>query len=325
MRNSTFEDLQAEGLISENTLHTIRQKHANPLFSLYWELKSLLYTGVLLLSSGLGILIYKNIDSISHQAVLIFIAAVSAGCFAWCNKKKAPFSYSKTESPDSFFDYILLLGTLSFLSFVGYLQFQYEVFGNRYGLATFIPMLALFFIAYYFDHIGILTLAIANLAVWMGVTVTPKDLLEKMDFNNERVIYTYLVLGGFLMAAAHATSRYNLKKHFFFTYHHYSVHIIYIALLSGYFYYNYSPSLIWLTLLAIISWFIYMDALKSKSFYFLLLCMVYSYIALSGFIIRTLFMKEAELSIYLSFLYFIGSGIGLARVLINLSKKIKAA
>jgi len=50
-------------------------------------------------------------------------------------------------------------------SFIGYLQYQYSAFGTHYGMATLIPMLALFLIAYYFDHLGILSLAIANLAV----------------------------------------------------------------------------------------------------------------------------------------------------------------
>ncbi|MDQ6764326.1 MAG: hypothetical protein M3015_17115 [Bacteroidota bacterium] len=64
------------------------------------------------------------------------------------------------------FDYILLFGCLSLLTFVGYLQFEYNVFGNKWGLATFIPMVVLFMAAYYFDHLGVLILAIVNLAAW---------------------------------------------------------------------------------------------------------------------------------------------------------------
>jgi hypothetical protein len=67
-------------------------------------------------------------------------------------------------------DYILLLGCLLLLILIAYLQFQYNVFGNRYGLATFIPMVLLFISAYYFDHIGVLTMAITNLAAWAGIT-----------------------------------------------------------------------------------------------------------------------------------------------------------
>ncbi|MBC7961215.1 MAG: DUF2157 domain-containing protein, partial [Vallitaleaceae bacterium] len=147
MHLSDYDDLLARGLLSENTFNRIKQKHAAGLFSLFWELKTLLYIGVSLLSTGLGILIYKNIDSIGHQVVLAAIASLCAGCFYWCNKHKMPFSYQRVESSGAFIDYILLLGTLSFLTFVGYLQVQYEVFGLHYGMATFIPMVVLFFIA----------------------------------------------------------------------------------------------------------------------------------------------------------------------------------
>ena len=64
-----YDELHAEGLISDASLEMIRQKQ--DLFSVHWEVKTLLYLGVLLLTSGLGLLIYKNIDTIGHQAVLL--------------------------------------------------------------------------------------------------------------------------------------------------------------------------------------------------------------------------------------------------------------
>ncbi len=325
MNNPLFEDLHAEGLISDESLKKIRKKHASSLFSVHWELKTLLYLGVMMLSTGLGILVYKNIDTISHQAVLAAIGFISLGCFIWCYKRKAPFSPENVESPNSLFDYILLLGVLSFLSFVGYLQFQYEVFGTRYGLATFIPMLVLFYTAYHFDHLGILTMAIANLALWMGISVTPKRLLESGDFNSERAIYTYLILGVFLLILAYFTRRYHFKQHFSFTYHNYGVHLTFISLLSGYFYYEYLISLIWLLAFGIIAGLIYKHALKNRSFYFIVLTVLYSYIALSGFITRGLsLLGDSGLSSVL-LLYFIGSGFGLVILLMKLNKQIKAS
>ena len=319
-----YHALHTEGLISDGTLQEITRKPSSQFFSLYWELKTVLYIGVMLLSTGFGILIYKNIDSISHQVVLIAIAALSTSCFFWCNKNKRPFSYGKVQSPTSFFDYILLLGTLSFLSFVGYLQFQYEVFGTNYGMAIFFPMLFLFTVAYYFDHLGILTMAVANLAVWMGVSVTPKHLILNSDFDNEQIIFTYLILGICLLIAAYITNRQNIKQHFFFTYHHYGVHLTFISLLAGYFFYSNSLSLIWIILLGTLAFHVYKTSFKNKSFYFLLLTVLYSYIAISSLVIRTFILMGAEGAFYFGCLYFIGSSFGLIQVLISLNKKIKA-
>lgn len=324
MNNSTFEDLYNQGYLSEESIGKLRSYQKRPLYSLFWELRTLLYLGIIMLSTGTGILIYKNIDTIGHQAILLFIAVLTAGCFYWCNKHKLPFSTAKVDAPDAFFDYIVLLGTLSFLTFTGYLQYQYEVFGNRYGLATFIPMLALFFIAYYFDHRGILSLAIANLAVWMGVTVTPKELLESADFNDRAFIFTYLGLGCILLLAAYLSAERNFKRHFFFSYHHYGIHVTFIALLCGYFHYDYAVSLVWIAVLAALAWFVYQQSFKNKTFYFLMVAVLYAYIAAGGLVVRSVMESSIYDLMYLVFMYFVGSGIGLIMYLINVNKEIKA-
>jgi hypothetical protein len=43
-----YQNLHAEGIISDESFKKIRDKNANPLFSLHWEIKVLLYVGVLL-------------------------------------------------------------------------------------------------------------------------------------------------------------------------------------------------------------------------------------------------------------------------------------
>ncbi|HEY6900798.1 MAG TPA: DUF2157 domain-containing protein, partial [Puia sp.] len=152
MHTQTFKTLHAEGLLSESSLKRVEAHKTTSLFSLFPELRLLLYLGVILLTGGLGILVYKNIDTIGHQAVLAFIALVTIGSFFYCLRKKPPFSRDQVTSPNAWFDYILLLGCLSLLIFLGYLQYAYNVFGDNYGLATFIPMVILFVAAYYFDH-----------------------------------------------------------------------------------------------------------------------------------------------------------------------------
>jgi hypothetical protein len=326
MNAEHYDKLKEEGFISATSIENVRMRAQNPLFSLHWELKTLLYLGVMLLSTGLGILIYKNTDTIGHQVILAIIAAISIGCFAYCLKHRPPFSREKVKSPNSLFDYLLLLGCLSFLTFVGYLQFQYTVFGTNYGMATFIPMLLLFFVAYEFDHLGILSMGIANLAIWMGVSVTPAQLLSSGNFDNETVIYTYLILGLILLLTGQLTEYFNFKKHFRFSYLHFGIHISFISLLFGYFnHYSSSLSFVWLVVLFALAFYLYTDARKHKSFYFLLLVVLYSYIAFSIIMVRGFIAINDIGAIYLCFLYFIGSAIALIRLLIYLNKQIKAS
>src|SRR6188768_686875 len=162
--------LHAEGIISDSSFTKARLAGEKKLFPVQWELKTILYLGILLLTSGLGILVYKNIDTIGHQAILLFIALICAGSFVYCNKNKEPFATSRVASPNALFDYVLLLGCSMFIIFIAYLQYQYNVFGDRYGLATFFPMVVLFLSAYYFDHLGILSMAITSFGAWLGIT-----------------------------------------------------------------------------------------------------------------------------------------------------------
>lgn len=322
MNTDLFDQLQKDGLISATSAEKVRTVEAGKLFSLHWELKTILYLGVLLLSGGLGILVYKNIDTIGHQVILLFIAAVCGGCFYYCMKHKPPFSRQKVEAPNGFYDYVLLLGCLLFITFITYLQVQYNVFGTRYGAATFIPLLVLTFSAYYFDHLGILSMAITNLAAWMGITVSPFSVLS-MDLSDDRLIYMGVLLGGILVLAAFLSEWKNFKPHFGFTYRNFGMHIFLVACTAG-MCTSESLYLAWFLLEILACWYLYMLAIKQRSFYFLLILTLYAYVGLSTVVVRGLAdMREG--GIELGMLYFVASAIGTAVFLISQNKKMKKA
>lgn len=325
MDSTVFSKLHAGGLISDDTLRQLKDRETRSLFSLFWELRLLLYLGVLLLTGGLGILVYKNIDTIGHQAVLAFIALVTAGCFYYCFRNKAPFSWNKVEAPNSFFDYILLLGSLSLLIFLGYLQYEYNVFGDHYGTATFIPMLILFATAYYFDHQGILSLAITNLAAWAGLTITPLTILREGNFDNHRLIATGLLLGAVLLIAGRLTLQRRLKAHFEKVYTNFGIHLFFIAALAGLFTYD-AIYLIWFLALAAIAYYFYKTAMKRRSFYFVVVIVLYSYIGLGYVAVQLLAsLPDADLGIIIvGLIYFIVSAFGVARLLIYINRQLKA-
>ncbi len=297
--------LHKESLLSEMEYQTIGDAQKGKLFSIHWELRVMLYLGVMLLSTGLGIFVYLNIDTIGHQAILAFIALCSAGCFFYCYKHRSPFSWEQVTSPTPVFDYLLLLGTLLFLTFEGYLQFQYNVFGTQYGLATFIPMIVLFSLAYFFDHRGLLSLGITALAAWLGLTVTPLDILSGNDFSFDTLRLTGLLLGFALAAVTAISETKDLKKHFAFTYLNFASQILFISTLSGLF-----DSEFWFLyalLLACLTTAFIWYARKEQSFFFLLSAAIYGYIGLSYLIVEALIKIPDDNGIFLIGYYFIGS------------------
>lgn len=321
MTITIFEKLLEKGLISEDSFSKVKSAESSKLFSIHWELRTVLYLGVLLLTSGLGILVYKNIDTIGHQAILAFIALITGACFYYCEKKKPPFSRGKVLSPNAFFDYVLLLGCLTMLTFIAYLQAQYNVFGDRFGLATFIPMLILFFCAYYFDHLGVLSLAIANLAAWMGLAVTPLAIFKSNNFADAELIFAGIILGVFLIVVSHFTTNKTFKAHFSFTYLNFGMNIAFIATLAGMFRFD-SFYIVWILPLAALVFYFYKRALQLRSFYLILMLTMYGYIGLAYVFIRVFatFFIEAYAIVLL---FFIASAVGLVLFLIDMNKKIK--
>ena len=319
---SLFKKLLQEQLISASEFENIDKKQREPL-SVYWDVCTLLYLGILLFTSGLGILVYKNFDLIGHSAIITIVASTCIACFIYCFKKAGGYSNKKIESPNVLFDYVLLLGCLLLLTFVGYLQFAYNVFRNDWRLATFVTMVLLFVTAYYFDHLGALSMAITNLAAWAGFTVAPIQIIRENDFRDEQLIYTGLILGAGLVAISFASTYRKIKVHFAFTYKNFGAHILFISLLAALFHFN-TIYLVWFVILLTVAIPFFSNALNEKSFYFLVITVLYCYIGLSYVTVDTLFsMGGSEAALYISFIYFIASGIALIRMLIHFNKMLK--
>jgi hypothetical protein len=317
-----FKKLHEEQLVSDSELQKIEQQQQAPV-PVYWEVTTLLYAGILLLSTGLGILVYKNLDTIGHTIIVVTIGVLCAACFTYCFSKSKGFSLGKTEAPGLLHDYILLLGCLLMLSFVGYLQFAYNVFGSDYGLATFVPMVVLFVAAYYFDHLGVLSMAITALATWAGFTVAPLKILGSNDFGNEHLVITGLILGAGLIAIAFVSLMRGIKEHFAFTYRNFGTHILFISLLAAMFHFDAIYLVLFLGI-GIVAWFYFKYAVKERSFYFLVVTVLYAYVALTYVFTRLLFNDYMlGASFYLGFIYFIGSGIGLIKAFIHYNKLFK--
>jgi hypothetical protein len=319
---SLFTKLHHEDIINDQEFNNIVLQKNKPV-SVHWDLRTLLYLGIVLLTTAVGILIYKNIDTIGHQAMLTIIASVCIMCFGYCIKNSNGYSDKKIESPNIWFDYVLLLGCLLLLTFLGYIQYEYNVFGNRWGLALFIPMVMLFIAAYYFDHLGVLSLAITNLAAWAGISVTPLKILKENDFNNTHIIYAGLAVGIMLVALSLMSQHKNIKAHFAFTYKNFGTHILFISLLALMFHFE-NIYLVWFIVLAVVGFLFIKNAVNENSFYFLVITLLYAYIGLSYVVIELLLMTGFDMGpVYLGIIYFIVSGIGLIRLLIHYNKIVK--
>ncbi|MDB5267449.1 MAG: hypothetical protein JWP58_489 [Hymenobacter sp.] len=211
-------ELEARGLLTPEQAATIALAERIRPFSLHYELRALLYLGITLLAGGLGVLVYQNIDSIGHGVIIAVIAALTAACFTYAARHRAPFTWGHAPKTSVGADYLLLLGCLLFVVLEGYAQYQYGLFGSRYGLATAVPALVFLPLAYWFDHRGVLAMGLTALASWVGLTVAPLAVLTENDYWNESIRRAAIGLGLALMATGFYSEYSNRKAHFAFTY-----------------------------------------------------------------------------------------------------------
>lgn len=319
-----FEQLQKEGLIDSEALCKIKNCEKTKLISVHWDLRTLVYFSILLFTSGLGIILYKNIDTIGHATLVALTGILAGACFFYCFRFGVSYSPLQVRSPNLWFDYVLLLGCLLMLAFVGYLQYQYHVFGTEWGLATFIPMLLLFYYAYFFDHKGVLSLAIANLGAWMGIAVSPLQLVRSNSLRDGNLIINGVILGVLLHILGWLSVRFNVKTHFAIVYKNFGVHILFISLLAGMFHFD-EWYFLWFVVLAGVVAFQMIDAINKSSFYFLVFSVLYGYVGISYVVVRLLSKVDSDNRAipYCIMLYFIASGIGLAMLLMRFNRQMK--
>jgi len=315
------ENLFQSQIIGEDSFKKITSHLDKRGFSLNFELKSFFYSGVLMLAGGLGIAVYKNIDSIGHLAVILFIAAISISGFVWCFKKSKPYAPEKMDSPGMVFDYVLLLASMTFVTLIGYLQFQYAIFGSYNSVALLIPALVLFFAAYYFDHLGVLSIAITCLAGFAGISISPYDLIRANNFSGTGFIYTGLFLGLFLVAAGYFISNRGIKTHFLFTWLNFAAHLLFVSCLAGIFMISIP---VFTLLLAALVFAGMKYARGANSFYIHLITVLYGFI---GFTYTAFYLLSKVIDFwvfYLAMIYLILSSIYIIRYFKREWKKFKS-
>jgi hypothetical protein len=314
-----LDDWQQRQLLTTAERNQLESHERTRPVSLYILLRTLLYAGILLFTAGAAILIYKNIDTIGHDALIAVLALLTGGCFYYTYRHSAPFSKGMVDTESKFTDFVLLIGATLFLSLEGYVQWRYNVFGTRYGLATVIPAVLFIFCAYRFDHRGILSMGLTALASWVGLTVTPFEVLTSNNFHSERVMNTAIVFGNIVLGVSIWLETKSIKKHFAFTYLFLAGNLLAISSLVGVFtnenWFFYTIHLfLW-------SWYFFRYAQKSQSFLYLLMAVVYSYIVVTYLLFK--WIDDNDIFFSLSGLYFLGSSVGVILFIINYKKLLR--
>lgn len=302
------EQLVSKGFVTPDQHNEIKKYWQLGIFSLNTELLFFLYVSVLLFTSGVGIVIYKNIDSIGHIATLAVNFMIMLACFYFSIKKAKGFCKDEVTFDNPVYDYLVLAGSILGCIFIGYLQYQYTIFGKDFGLVSLFSAAFCFVIAYYFDNKSVLSIAITALATFIGITITPKTLLENEVYSNTQLSYYGLALGAVLIVIMEYTIWAKIKEHFHIVYATFALNLIGICSIAGlledYWY-------VFIFLMALAVYYFYKVSQNIASTFMFVLTLLYAWVGINIFFGRLFMLVDTSdiifMIIYLLPFYIIGS------------------
>jgi hypothetical protein len=164
--------LRTQNVLSVRQAALLDRVARGHLVSIRLEIRALLYVGVLLATSGIGLLVVEHHRAVGPWVVAGSIGLAAAACLAWTARTAPPFSWGAVQSPSVAFDYILLLGLLLLASDLAYVEAQFTVLGPRWAHHLLVVGAVYLLAAYRWDSRTVLSLALTTLAAWRGVSVS---------------------------------------------------------------------------------------------------------------------------------------------------------
>jgi hypothetical protein len=315
MIQEKIKELLDKNILQEEQETKLQAIYSGKLVSVFYELRTILYLGVVLFTAGVGILVYLNIGSLGHILSIIALLLATIACFVFAFIKGKAFSESKVEHTLPYFDYIVLLGALLLVAVLGYLQFQFELLNSYLGLSSLFSAIIFFFIAYRFDHIGVLSLGITALAAFFGISTSPVAWYNYDFFSAAPLVNVSIIFGFVIIALAFLLNKYEIKSHFTFTYYHFGLLMLFIAGLSGLFLKD-NEGVFSLAIYASVGLGVYLSK-QTNSMLFLV------YAVLTAYIVTTYWVSELEWYNEIWYLYFMLSCGGLIYFINSAGKLFK--
>jgi hypothetical protein len=304
-----LEQWKASGAINGEQYDAISALARKDRFSIFVELNTLLYLGVLALAAGIGWTMTTYSARLGDAAILSSLTFIFFWSLRFCFARALPYSHAEVEQPGLAFDYVLYLGCLIFALDLGYLQSRFHPFHLDWDHSLLLASAVFFALAYRFDNRLVLSLGLSSLAAWCGVRLSRFGLLLGDSLRLFALAY-----GSFVAAAGTALDRAGVKRHFLETYLHVAANVLFVALLSGVAGLNGEWLLYLLALLGLAA-FAVIAGVRFRRFAFVVYGVVYGYVAISIQVFRDVQSLTPVLA------YFVASGTIVIFALVALARR----
>ena len=325
--NKVFDLLLSKNFLTKDQHQAVAEYQKLELFSIRNELLFLIYISILLFTTGFGVIIYKNIDTIGHTILLILLALATTVSFYFCYKKSEIFSKGEVKFKNPLYDYLVLFTTILLCTLIGYFQYNLNFQDSNYSLATLISGIAALGMAYYFDNKSALTIGITALGSFIGLSIQVQTLFENDNFDDPRLIFAGLVFGGVLIIWHFLSEKYAIKTHFSFVILTFGLHLLALSCLGGCLQSNFW--ILYLIILGAVLYYFYLKSIYFKAMSWYVFTLIYGYFGFNFLIFKVIDALNLD-SFYefisiLSPFYFIGSIILFIKLIRDFKKKINVS
>ncbi len=226
--------LTEKGILSPDQSATLLRVARRDLVSVRFELRALLYAGVLLAVSGIGLFLKENQERIGPVAIASLLATAAAACFLFVLRRSPPFSWNACGESHVAADYLLLLAVLLAGSDLAYVESRFRFLGANWAYHLLALSVIALAAAYRFDSRVVLSLGLSSFAAWRGLS-TRFPLESLLGDRHGEVRANALACAVLFLAAAFVSVRSNRKAHFEAVFAAFGWLLLFGGLLSGVF------------------------------------------------------------------------------------------
>jgi len=288
---SVIAKLYSENLITEKQYLFLESIQSAKIVSLYYELRLILYLGIVLFTSGLGYLAYENIGEFGHVLLMLLMAILIGLGFYFIDRKAQPYSNDEVKTPNGYFDYLLVLIALLIIGLFSYIQVYFELTELLLNYSSIITAIVFFLMAYRYNNKALLAMGITALVATFGLTITPVGWINGDWFDSSQLYQIAILCGFVIVLTGHLLARKSIKKHFLFTYQNYGLLLFFVGCIAATFdsynetAYAFFTSIVGVAI-SIYSWY-------NKKFLFFLYANISGYIAITYLMFVFIFSEGA--------------------------------
>ncbi len=218
--------LRAAGLVDDATASRAVALDRREVFSVHGELRALLYAGVLLVTTGVGVLLARRLDQIGPLAIVLAIAVLAALCY-WLAARRRVAGRDLGVAAD----YVLLLGALLASADLAYAERQFGLLGPLWSWHLLLLAVVHAVTAYLYRSPLVLAAALTALAGWFGIG-TPFDGLATFDRTAPELGASALACAGLVYLWRAADRRWRPETTFSGVFDQFAVNLAFLGALA---------------------------------------------------------------------------------------------